>query len=97
MSQRVVYPDSPFHAIAWRDCLAWAIENPEIRTAFMAETRIAFPNSAQTPIDHMVDAATGRDEFVIQRFIEWFNRMIWGADPFISGIPTFSDPSDPES
>lgn len=88
MSERHVYPDSRFWAIAWRDCLFWAIRDADVLAAYERETGRTF-SLAASPIDAMVDAATGNEP--ARDFVTWFNANVWGSDPFVSGIPTFAD------
>lgn len=94
MSDRVVYPDCPFFAIAWRDCLTWAIQDPDVLAEYTRDTGVVF-NLAANPIDKMVDAATGHEPAA--HFIDWFNANIWGADPFVRGVPSFADESVPSN
>ena len=80
--QRIAYPDNPLQAIAWRDCLMWAINSPEIRAKFTGVTGISFPTPATTPLDAMIDEATGHYREVVDRFVDWFNEWIWGENPW---------------
>lgn len=92
-AERIVYPDSPFFAIAWRDCLAWALESPEVATEYERETgRKLAKLLPSSPIEQMIDAATGNQPTeAVNHFVDWFNANIWGSDPFVSGIPTFDE------
>jgi hypothetical protein len=64
--------------IAWRDCLMWAQGEPEIRATFEAETGMKLPSDSASPIERMVDKATGYDAAWANAFIAWFNKNVWG-------------------
>ena len=61
----------------WAACLIWHFKQPEVRARFSAETgqHLSF---SRTPIDQMIDDATGYQSDAIHAFGEWFNREIWG-------------------
>lgn len=62
---------------AWLGCIAWAIGNPAIVAAFRAETGMNW-TPGTTPLDRMIDEATGVDRKFITAFVEWVNVNIWG-------------------
>lgn len=66
------------NAIAWRDFLLWAWNEPEMRAQFTAKTGIDI-QSVTSPINAAIDAATGVRESVASRFIEWATREHWGV------------------
>lgn len=71
--------DTPEYAHGmWASALLAASRQPEIVKAFQDETGIVF-SPAKTPIDAMIDDATGRNEQIAHSFGEWFNRNVWGA------------------
>lgn len=71
--------DTPdFMVGAWLSCLQWAIGVDDIRASFEQETGMRFVR-ARTPIDSMIDEATGIHEAYIRQFVEWFNVNIWGS------------------
>jgi hypothetical protein len=72
-------PDDPLMALAWRDCLSWAVGEPEILGAFQRETGTAYA-APRTPLDRMIDKATGVEEHVARAFVKWFNANVWGED-----------------
>lgn len=70
-------PTSDLMLGTWLGCLHWAIGSEEIVERFRAETGIRW-TPAQTPIERMVDEATGADARFIEEFVRWMNRTIWG-------------------
>lgn len=68
-------PDYMFEA--WCDCMSWAIGEKVIRKQFELDTDMHYklPNS---PLDKMIDEATGYEKDYIEKFIIWANENIWG-------------------
>lgn len=64
---------------AWREGIAWAIEEPEILKAFRDATGIDLLTS-RSPIENLVDEATGKRREDLEGFVDWFTATIWGAD-----------------
>ena len=62
---------------AWLGSVNWAIGEPEILAAFRAETSCTW-EPGRTPIERMVDDATGRGRDFIRQFMTWHNRAVWG-------------------
>jgi len=62
---------------AWASCLSWAVSEPEIVERYRIETGDNW-NSARAPIEKMIDKATGADRLWAGRFVDWFNKNIWG-------------------
>ena len=72
-------PDIPKYAWpAWADCLHWALGRPDILAAFKAETKMSY-KAPQSPIETMIDDATGYSRPFLEAFIPWFNANVWGA------------------
>jgi hypothetical protein len=65
--------------IAWVDGLRWALGEPGIVAAFREKTGNRW-QPAKTPLDRMVDAATGADLEFVKAFAAWFNEHIWGQE-----------------
>ena len=63
---------------AWLGCIRWALIDPDIVAAFRADTGNTW-TPARTPIDAMVDKATGADRDFIEQFIRWTNINVWGS------------------
>lgn len=77
------HPDNPLMEMAWLDCLHWAIGHDEIRAGFEADTGARWPGP-RTPLDRMIDEATGfkfDQEEYFRKFIVWFNENVWGEVP----------------
>lgn len=72
-------PKSQTMRCFWASALLWAVRDPEAVKAFQADTGVTAP-IAHSPLDAMIDAATGRDEHFARAFAEWFNRNVWGVD-----------------
>lgn len=62
---------------AWASALAWAAGEASIVEAFTEQTGMKIA-VARSPLDRMIDDATGANEAVARRFVEWFNETIWG-------------------
>ncbi len=73
------------HAIAWRDCLDWALFDDQVRDHFRDETGIDL-RQPDSPIAQMIEEATGKRTADVGRFIEWFNAEIWGPDHVPAGV-----------
>lgn len=67
--------------IGWRDCLLWSItsKEPNFLAAFTAETGMSFPPSPKCDLEAMIDQATGVNEAIAARYVEWFNANVWGS------------------
>ena len=70
-------PTDPLMALAWRDCLRWAIGYEPILTKFLEDTGVKIA-PLRTAMDRLACEATGEGEIVARQFIEWFNVNIWG-------------------
>lgn len=67
------------NVVAWRDGLAWAVEEPEILKSFRDATGVDLV-TARSPIEHLVDEATGKRRDDLERFVDWFTDTIWGSE-----------------
>jgi hypothetical protein len=72
-------PDNPVMAYMWVGCLHWAIGYPDILAAFKADTGVSL-TPARTPLDRMIDEATGADKAFIEAFVPWFHANVWGDE-----------------
>ena len=61
----------------WLDCIYWAIGEPDIVAAFRENTGDLWVPGL-TPLDRMIDEATGRDRAFAESFIRWANVAVWG-------------------
>jgi|SRR5882762_5112823 len=72
-------PANPIMAQAWGDCLRWSVTEPEILAAFRADTGSTFTHGG-TPIDRMIDQATGKDREFVEQYVSWFNENVWARN-----------------
>lgn len=77
-------PTDPLMAIAWVDCLHWAIGHEPTLTEFREQTGDNL-TPARNPFDAMVDKACVVDFEVVRSFVEWFNVNVWGDLSIRSG------------
>lgn len=61
---------------AWLGLVHFALGQPEIVAAYRETTGDTW-RPGKTPIDRMVDEATGRDRVFVQDFIGWVNVALW--------------------
>ena len=73
-------PSDPLMAVTWRDCLVWAASEDGFRARFEADTGMKLPKSSSSPLDKMIDEATGFDKAIAEAFIDWFNENVWGDE-----------------
>ena len=64
---------------AWAACLMWAIGEPNVLAQFEADTGLKF-TPPRNGIEAMIDKATGHQEAITRKFMEWFNKNVWGAE-----------------
>ncbi len=69
--------DAALHP-AWLGCLSWAIQEPEVLAAFRAETGQTW-TPGRSPIERMIDEATGADQAFFAAFAQWMNEHLWGS------------------
>jgi hypothetical protein len=55
------------------------VTEPAILAAFRAASGCTF-TPGRTPIDHMIDQATGRDREFVEQYIAWFLENVWGTE-----------------
>lgn len=70
-------PDCPVMGYMWVGCLKWAVSEPDIVARFQAETGVTI---GRTPLDRMIDAASGNDAAVVEKFVVWFGVNVWGDE-----------------
>ncbi len=82
-NQRIAYPDDPLMAIAWLSFLRVSIQQPQVIAAYEAERGRPFTFARmRSPIERMIDDATGFTDSELDDFIDWLNEEVWGDDPF---------------
>ena len=67
------------NAAAWRDGIMWAVKDPDVLVAFRDDTGTDLVEP-RSPIDRLVDDATGKSRDDLARFVDWFTEEIWGAE-----------------
>ena len=71
--------DTPgYMAPAWIGCMQFAITTDYILGQYRIDTGDVW-KPAKTPIDEMIDHATGREEAFVMAFVAWANVNIWGS------------------
>ena len=76
--ERPPFRDSDIGAIAWRDFLTWAAQEPEILAQFKATTGLSF-SPPKNGFEAMIDKATGYTDKVMEQFVFWATVNLWGA------------------
>ena len=71
--------------IAWRDCLMFTVENKNMLTQFSKDTGYKVIPPATSPLAKMIDEATGVNADFPEKFVEWFNKTIWGPPTIQAG------------
>lgn len=61
----------------WIACMSWAIGEAGIVEAFTRETGLKW-RPASSPIERMIDEASGADRHFVEQFIRWANVNVWG-------------------
>ena len=61
----------------WLGALHFAVSNEDAWDAFIADTGHAW-RPGRTPVDRLIDDATGATRASLAAFIAWFNVAIWG-------------------
>ena len=71
----------PLVAAAYIGCLKWAISNADVKSAFNIETGIDINSLINgSPLDQMIDDASGRTQEKLARFADFVTDRIWGTD-----------------
>lgn len=70
--------DTPdYMAPAWASAVEWAIGHEHVLAQFRNETGVSW-KPGRTPLDQMIDKATGAERQFIESFVAWFNIAYWG-------------------
>ena len=71
----------PFMMPAFLGCAGFAIGKDEIRSQFEKDTGFKFESlSRRSPIEKMVDKATGRESEMFLAFLDWVALNMWGIE-----------------
>jgi|2_EtaG_2_1085320.scaffolds.fasta_scaffold06247_6 hypothetical protein len=77
-------PKDPLMAMAWHGFISFSIGSSEIMSHFRKDTGNTY-EPAKTPIDQMVDDATGHSADFLDQFLGWLNKNYWGLD-FVKSV-----------
>ena len=70
--------DTPEYMMpAWVAAIRWALAQKWVLATYRTDTGDQY-KPARSPIDQMIDEATGREEAFMISFVKWFNVNIWG-------------------
>lgn len=72
--------DHPVNISAWIGFLNWAIGVEELRQQFTEETGILIPTAPRTPLEAMIDEATGYQDDWMRKYVVWVSEAYWGAE-----------------
>ena len=71
--------DTPDYMVpAWLNCIEYSLGNDAIMAEYREQTGEQW-TPGRTPLDRMIDEATGRDVQFLRDFITWFNVNVWGS------------------
>lgn len=70
-------PEEPYMLGAWLGAIHWGIGDADCVAAFRSDTGLNWV-PANSPIERMIDEATGADGQFILAFVRWFNKTVWG-------------------
>lgn len=86
MAQRVAYPDNPVMAVAFVGFIRWAMCEPEVLDHFNHATGIMpWWTQSMSPLDVLIDQASGYEADVVNKFVDWLVENYWGENPFEGG------------
>lgn len=74
---RELIPPDPLMAAAWYSAVQAAVQHQPFIDAFKAETGLSW-SAARSPIEQIIDEATGADIARTVAFVRWFNKNVWG-------------------
>lgn len=73
--------DLPGMGAAWLGCVRTTLAEPEARKQFQRETGHNIEALVtDSPIEQMIDMASGHQRKVIAAFCDWVTLRIWGTD-----------------
>ncbi len=62
---------------AWLSCLLSVSRSPWALEAFAHDTGCTW-TPGRSPLERMVDEATGHDQAAVEAFVRWVNVQVWG-------------------
>lgn len=78
------WDDDPLMYPAFMGCVSWALGNDEVMARFRADTGKTW-TPGRTPIERMIDHATGVDLDFFQSFSDWVEANIFGTPDDLAG------------
>lgn len=72
-------PKHWFFAPVWASALQFSIGHRETLAQFTADTGLTY-SAPRSPLDAMIDKATGADADAVRAFVVWFNANLWGQN-----------------
>lgn len=85
-NDRIAYPDNPLMAAAFGGFLSHALTTDWIVDQFEKETgEIAYWRIPRSPIIAMIDKASGHEDAIAEKFVDWLILNYWGENPFGGG------------
>jgi hypothetical protein len=70
------YPTDPLLIPAWLGLLHYALGQPEMVAQFRQDTGHQW-HPGSTPLDRLVDEATGAERAFLEAFAAWVNATLW--------------------
>lgn len=70
-------PSAEFMRPAWCSAFFVAAEQKNFLQQFKEDTGIAY-RPPRSPIEEMIDEATGNQQHFVLEFAKWFNKNVWG-------------------
>lgn len=72
--------DNILMEVAWRDFVLFALQSDDLKAAYEADTGHRVPKAPTSPLDMMVDRATGYTQDAVMAYAIWVTRTQWGWD-----------------
>lgn len=77
-------PTDPLLRAPWASCLRVTLAQPDAFAAFRRDTGCTW-EPGRTPLERMIDDATGAGNDALVRFVTWFNATVWGPLDLVVG------------
>ncbi len=77
-----------YMAPMWAACVKWALSEKDARDRFAEETGFNISSLVnRSPMDRMIDQATGYEAEVLAAFCDWVTTEFWGTEETEEPIP----------
>lgn len=70
-------PEDPIMIFAWTACLRYVVGSAERMAEFRADTGMNY-TAPRSPLDSMIDDATGATHAYVMAIARWMNANVWG-------------------